>query len=232
MQGLASDLDRARAQVALLMSENESLRHGWSARRRTHKELPRRQWRRCCTTSGSGVVPAGLKCRACQVRPATVLRRLPCRPCPSSPPLPHLRRHAAPPPSPATAPVLISVAARHRVAHARHLEAVRAVRISSSRRGCSAWGSGICIRMRKGRRGAAVSEDLGGGSALSSGDSGGKGGWRCACGRRRSRREWVVHSLYLSVASELRPRMGSLYSTATVVFWNPFSDLSYTLEIA
>ncbi|KAL6643253.1 hypothetical protein ACP70R_021434 [Stipagrostis hirtigluma subsp. patula] len=61
LQGVASDLDRARAQVALLTCENESLRY--------------RLMKRDAAAAAPATHPhgAGLRCRACRVGPATVM---------------------------------------------------------------------------------------------------------------------------------------------------------------
>jgi hypothetical protein len=64
MQGLDGDLDRARAQVALLTCEKESLRHRLKRAVALGAAAP---------STTARLQGAGLRCRSCRVRPATVL---------------------------------------------------------------------------------------------------------------------------------------------------------------
>ena len=64
LRGLAGDLDRARAQVALLTCENESLRY--RLKRASAAEAP-------TASPSTRLHGTSLRCRSCRVRPAKVL---------------------------------------------------------------------------------------------------------------------------------------------------------------
>lgn len=73
MRGLAGDLDRARAQVALLTCENESLRHRLKRAVAGATETAAPSAAAAPSTTRRLHAAGGLRCRACRVRPATVV---------------------------------------------------------------------------------------------------------------------------------------------------------------